>query len=160
MNIHPVVGELVPYESAIAPTALMQFHNVEFSIHGLCRVLHGGRVIEIVSVVSENEGRGNFSDFVDALIAHWQGVTFWEIWSEKVRAGLTNRQFRTATKVEDTRIYGMSWIQPGSPIFSDYAKEVSYGQQKRTGRAPKAFKKVMELIRAEQVERLQNENPG
>ena len=78
MNIHPVVGLLVPYESAIAPTDLMQFHNIDLSIHGLCRIVHEGRAIEIVSVVSEREGRGNFSDFVDKLIENYQGVVFWK----------------------------------------------------------------------------------
>lgn len=164
MNIHPIVGLLVPYESAIAPTDLMQFHNIDLYIHGLCRIVHEGRAIEIVSVVSEREGQGNFSEFVDKLIESYQGVVFWEIWSEKVKAGLSSRGFRPVTKVEDVRIYGMGWIAENAPIWqAGYPKEISYGIQNRTGRAPKAFKKVLDLIREEQCNRLsqsQNSPPS
>lgn len=155
MNIHPIVGLLTPYESAIAPTDLQEFHNIDLSIHGLCRIVHRGQGIEIVSVISEHEGRGNFSEFVDRLMQNYQAVVFWEICSDKVKAGLTSRGFRPVTKIEDVRIYGMGWITEGAPIFRDgYAKEIQYGMQKKTGRAPKVFKKVMDLIRKEQCDRL------
>ena len=71
-----------------------------------------------------------------------------EIWSEKVKAGLSSRGFRPVTKVEEVRIYGMGWIAENAPIWqAGYPKEISYGIQNRTGRAPKVFKKVLDLIR-------------
>lgn len=117
MNIHPVVGRLMPDDTAIRlGTGYFQFDIRAMA--GLCRVNHLS--IEILAVYSKQPGEGNFRQFVDDLRRNYNRIVFWVIWSPVLRVALKRYGF-TPVEARDSdgaRIEGMQIYAPMRSLIS------------------------------------------
>jgi hypothetical protein len=92
----------------ILGTGFQRFAVHRFELNGLLKIT--GDSLEILAVVSENEDRGNFRDFIDACKDRFREVIVWHIDNPIVESALSRYGFVATQKFErDERIPGMIW---------------------------------------------------
>lgn len=105
---HPVIGELVPY--TLSAYEWGQYHTG--LLHGLARV--EGKRIDILVVVAERPGRGDFRRFLNRLQRAYRTVAFWEVGNRDLAGYLKRRGFVEVERVNrrpecDEVVAGLEW---------------------------------------------------
>lgn len=107
----------VDFAGQILGTGYQQFFS-RSGIDGLARVREN--TIELLAMVSNDPGKGQFRNFIAALKKQYDAIYVWVIWNEDLIPVLERYGFETATLTEEIQgvvetVTGMKW-QNGSHI--------------------------------------------
>lgn len=107
----PVLGELREQPEHRRLTDFMEFRS-PFGVDGLARVR--GNRLEILAVISVEEGKGHFRDFVSACQQRYVGIRFWALMNPELEKALTRYGFYGGNDVDEFGdvVDVMDWTAP------------------------------------------------
>lgn len=107
----PVIGELREQPAERRITDFMEFSS-DIGIDGLARV--NGNRIDFLAVISEDEGKGHFRDFIVACKEHYAFIRFWALMNPELEKTLTRYGFYGGNDVDcfGDVVDVMDWNKP------------------------------------------------
>jgi len=110
-SIPPVIGAFLPYRTLIhLPTRFKHFNNDK--IAGLAYV--DDDHIEILAIMAQKPGTGQFREFIQQLKEHYSTIRFWVMLNDTLAAKLAEYGFMRGKDLDE---YGeftdcMDWRKP------------------------------------------------
>lgn len=112
--MHAVLGVVRPHWAGeLLGTGYEEFVS-PLGISGLARV--AGDRLDVLAVVAQSQGSGQFRDFINAAKACYATVCVWEDWNPAVGDALRRYGFKRAKETSDGEtVTGWRWDRPRNP---------------------------------------------